>query len=168
MILIQEQNRSGAAMKTRGIILLCLVLAGCDQPNDTQVRLEAGRQLQWSIDTNPLRASCEDIAHGREWLTQRTLHRLEQQGCQYVLRSANETNFLNTAIYHRTMPIVCGSIRGKSFTGSTISRRFIYSFDEKALVTEPLFEQDKTRFESQKSLQQLQEDFNRQVEQYCQ
>ena len=155
-------------MKTRAILLLCLALVGCEQPNDTQLRLEAGRQLQRAIDTNPLRASCEKIAHGREWLTQHTLHRLETQGCQNVLRSASETNFLNTAIYHHAMPIVCGSVRGRSFTGLTISRRFIYSFDEKALVTEPLFEQDKTRFEGQRSLQQLRDDFNRQVAQYCQ
>ncbi|EJL82402.1 hypothetical protein [Pantoea sp. GM01] len=155
-------------MKTRGMILLCLLLVGCDQPNDTQLRLEAGRQLQWTVDTNPLRASCEDIARGREWLTHRTLQRLEAKGCQNVLRSASETNFINTAIYRHGITVVCGGISGKSFTGTLLNRRFIYSSEEKALVLEPKFDQDKTRFEGQKSLQQLQEDFERQTTQYCQ
>ncbi|MCQ8227557.1 MULTISPECIES: hypothetical protein [Pantoea] len=155
-------------MKARGMMLLCLLLVGCDQPNDTQLRLDASRQLQWTIDTNPLRADCENIARGREWLTQRTLKQLETRGCQNVLRSASETNFITTAIYRHSMTIVCGSIRGKSFTGTELNRRFVYSSEEKALVIEPMSDQDKTRFEGQKSLQQLQDDFNRQTTQYCQ
>lgn len=155
-------------MKTRGILLLCLMLAGCDHPNDTQLRLDASRQLQRTIDTNPLRASCENIARGREWLTKRTLEQLEKQGCQNVLRSATETNFTHTETFRRTLTMVCGAIQGKSFTGTTLNRRFIYSSDEKALVVEPMTEQDKTRFEGHKTLQQLQDDFNRQMTQYCQ
>jgi hypothetical protein len=149
-------------------MLLCLVLVGCDQPNDTQLRLDASRQLQRTIDTNPLRNSCEDIARGREWLTKRTIERLEAKGCANVLRSATETNFTNTETYRHAMTVVCGGIQGKSFTGSTLNRRFIYSSEEKALVIEPMSDQDKTRFEGQKSLQQLQDDFNRQMTQYCQ
>lgn len=155
-------------MKTRGIVLLCLALAGCDQPNNTQLRLEASRQLQRTIDTNPLRASCENIARGREWLTPHTLQRLQASGCQNVFRSATEANFTNTAVYHRSITVVCGGIKGSSFTGSTLTRRFIYSSDEKALVLQPMTEQDKTRFEGQKSLQQLQDEFARQQAQYCQ
>lgn len=156
-------------MKTRGIVLLgLLLLAGCDRPNDTQLRLEASRQLQRVIDSNPLRASCEKVARGREWLTQRTLEQLRAQGCQNVLRSATETDFTHTETFHHTMTVVCGGISGKSFTGDTLNRRFIYSSEEKALVIEPMTEQDKTRFEGQKSLAQLQEDFNRQDAQYCQ
>lgn len=155
-------------MKTRGMMLLCLVLVGCDQPNDTQLRLDASRQLQRTIDTNPLRNSCEHIARGREWLTQRTIERLKAKGCQNVLRSATETNFTHSEIYRRAITVVCGGIQGKSFTGSALNRRFIYSSEEKALVIEPMSDQDKTRFEGQKSLQQLQDDFNRQMTQYCQ
>jgi hypothetical protein len=167
MMLIQERNRSGAGMKTRGILLLCLALVGCDRPNDTQLRLEASRQLQRDIDTNPLRASCENIARGREWLTQHTLQRLQAKGCQNVLRSATETNFTHTEIRRHSITVVCGGIQGTSFTGSTLARRFIYSSDEKALVIEPMSEQDKTRFEGQKTLQQLHDDFDRQFTQYC-
>ncbi|AIR86467.1 hypothetical protein VH86_22735 [Pantoea sp. BL1] len=155
-------------MKTRGILLLCVLLAGCDQPNETQLRLDTSRQLQRTIDTNPLRASCEDIARGREWLTPHTLERLQAQGCQNVLRSATETNFLHTEFFHRSLTTVCGSIRGKSFTGTFLDRRFIYSYEERYLVIEPMTEQDKTRFEGHKTLQQLQDDFNRQTTQYCQ
>jgi len=64
--------------------------------------------------------------------------------------------------------MICGGITGKSFTGTFISRRFIFSPDEKALVIEPVSEADKTRFEGQKTVQQLQDDFNRQHQQYCQ
>jgi hypothetical protein len=155
-------------MKARGILLLCFLLAGCDQPNDTQLRLDASRQLQRTIDTNPLRASCENIARGREWLTQRTVDQLEARGCQNVLRSATETNFTHTEMFRRALTTVCGGIQGKSFTGTTLNRRFIYSSEEKALVIEPMTDQDKTRFEGQKTLQQLQDDFNRQMTQYCQ
>ncbi|QDY41808.1 hypothetical protein [Candidatus Pantoea soli] len=155
-------------MKTRGMLLLCLLLAGCDQPNDNQLRLDASRQLQRTIDTSALRASCESIARGREWLTQRTLHQLQQQGCQNVLRSATETNFTHTETYHHNITVVCGGIQGKSFTSTLLTRRFIYSSDEKALVIEPMTDQDKTRFEGQKSLQQLQDEFNHQYAQYCQ
>jgi hypothetical protein len=155
-------------MKARGILLLCFLLAGCDQPNDTQLRLDASRQLQRTIDTNPLRASCENIARGREWLTQHTVEQLEAKGCQNVLRSATETNFTHTETFRRTLTTVCGGIQGKSFTGTTLNRRFIYSSEEKALVIEPMTDQDKTRFEGQKTLQQLQDDFNRQMTQYCQ
>ncbi|MGK3137832.1 hypothetical protein ACCX84_18825 [Pantoea trifolii] len=155
-------------MKARGMMLLCLSLVGCDQPNDTQLRLDASRQLQRTIDTNPLRVECEKIARGREWLTQHTLHRLEAKGCENVLRSATETNFTHSETYRHAMTVVCGGIQGKSFTGTTLYRRFIYSSEEKALVIEPMSDQDKTRFEGQKSLQQLQDDFNRQTTQYCQ
>ncbi|PIF22343.1 hypothetical protein [Candidatus Pantoea floridensis] len=155
-------------MKTRGMMLLCLLLVGCDQPNDTQLRLDASRQLQRTIDTNPLRSSCENIARGREWLTQHTVERLKAQGCENVFRSATETNFVRSETYRHAMTVVCGAIEGKSFTGSTLNRRFIYSSEERALVIEPMSEQDKTRFEGQKSLQQLQDDFNRQISQYCQ
>ncbi|MEG3130109.1 hypothetical protein SC171_18020 [Pantoea cypripedii] len=155
-------------MKTCGIMLLCVLLVGCDQPNDTQLRLDASRQLQRTIDVNPLRASCEHIARGREWLTQRTLEKLEAKGCQNVLRSATETNFIHAEVYRHTMTVVCGAIDGKSFTGTDLPRRFIYSPEEKALVLEPMSEQDKTRFEGRKTLQQLQDDFNRQQQQYCQ
>lgn len=155
-------------MKTSGIMLLCALLVGCDQPNDTQLRLDASRQLQRVIDLNPLRASCEHIARGREWLTQRTLEKLEKKGCQNVLRSANETEFTHAEIFHHTLTMVCGGIEGKSFTGTELARRFIYSSEEKALVIEPMSEQDRTRFEERKTLQQLQDDFNRQQQQYCQ
>lgn len=155
-------------MKTRAVMLLCLLLAGCDQPNDTQLRLDASRQLQRTIDTNPLRNVCENIARGREWLTQRTIDQLEAKGCQNVLRSATETNFTHSETYRHAMTVVCGGIQGKSFTGTTLNRRFIYSSEEKALVIEPMSDQDKTRFEGQKTLQQLQDDFNRQTSQYCQ
>ncbi|ADU69007.1 hypothetical protein [Pantoea sp. At-9b] len=155
-------------MKTCGIMLLCALLVGCDQPNDTQLRLDASRQLQREIDRNPLRASCEGIARGREWLTQHTLQKLEAKGCQNVLRSATETDFTHAETFHHTLTMVCGGIEGKSFTGTELTRRFIYSPEEKALVIEPMSEQDKTRFEGRKTLQQLQDDFNRQLQQYCQ
>lgn len=155
-------------MKTSGIMLLCALLVGCDQPNDTQLRLDASRQLQWVIDRNPLRASCEEIARGREWLTQRTVQKLEEKGCQNVLRSATETDFIHAETFHHNLTMVCGAIEGKSFIGTKLTRRFIYSPEEKALVIEPMSEQDKTRFEGRKTLQQLQDDFNHQQQQYCQ
>jgi hypothetical protein len=155
-------------MKFKGALLLSLLLVGCDQPNDTQLKTEAGRELQRAIDTNPMRAVCENIAKGREWLSHGTRRKLEAKGCQEVFRSATETNFSDNAIYRRTMTMVCGGITGKSFTGTNITRRFIYSLDEKALVIEPMTGMDKTRFEGQKTLQQLQADFNRQQQQYCQ
>ncbi|MCZ4058548.1 hypothetical protein O3W44_04850 [Pantoea sp. LMR881] len=155
-------------MKKSGVLLLGLLLVGCEQPNDTQLVTETGRQLQRTIDASPMRNTCENIAKGREWLSRHTISKLEAQGCQYVLRSATETNFTDTAIYHHTTAMVCGGITGKSFTGTDISRRFIFSPDEKALVIEPMAEVDKTRFEGHKTLQQLQADFNRQQQQYCQ
>lgn len=154
-------------MKSLGIVLLALLLAGCDRPRDTQLRLDASRQLQRNIDTSPLRASCEHIARGREWLTQHSVQQLEKHHCQNVLRSASETNFLNTAIYTQTIPVVCGSIQGRSFTGTTLTRRFIYSYDEKALVIRPESDQDKSRFEDRKTLAQLQTDFQNQWAKYC-
>ena len=154
-------------MKKTGALLLCLLLAGCDQPNETQLRTEAGRQLQRTIDASPARAECESIAKGREWLSHSTRKRLEEKGCQDILRSATETNFEQTAIYRTSMTMVCGSIIGKSFTGSEIHRRFIYSPEERELVIEPMSASDKTRFEQRKTLAQLQADFDRQQLQYC-
>ncbi|WP_243078054.1 hypothetical protein [Pantoea sp. MQR6] len=154
-------------MKLSGALLLCLLLVGCDQPNDTQLVTETGRQLQRTIDTNPMRGVCENIAKGREWLSKNTMRKLEAKGCQDVLRSATETNFTDTTITHRAMTMVCGGIEGKSFTGTAIIRRFIFSPDEKALVIQPMAEVDKTRFEGHKTLQQLQDEFSRQQQQYC-
>ncbi|MFH8134408.1 hypothetical protein ABU178_09545 [Pantoea osteomyelitidis] len=154
-------------MRKTGALMLCLLLVGCDRPNDTQLITETGRQLQRTIDTNPMRNACEKIAKGREWLSDKTVHRLEQKGCQHVLRSATETNFTNTQIYRHSMTMVCGAIVGKSFTGEDISRRFIFSPEENALVIEPTSSHDKTRFEDHKTLQQLQSDFERQQAQYC-
>lgn len=155
-------------MKWKGAWLLCLLLAGCDKPNDTQLVTETGRELQRTIDTNPARIRCEHIAKGRERLSRDVVQKLEASHCQNVLRSATETNFTDTTIYHHNTVTICGGITGKSFTGTFISRRFIFSPDEKALVIEPVSEADKTRFEGQKTVQQLQDDFNRQHQQYCQ
>ncbi|MBE5251528.1 MAG: hypothetical protein QRY16_16560 [Enterobacterales bacterium endosymbiont of Blomia tropicalis] len=154
-------------MKRSGALLLCLLLVGCDQPNDSQLVTETGRQLQRTIDTSPMRAICENIAKGREWLSRKTIRQLQAKGCQDVLRSATETNFTDTTITHRSMTMVCGGITGKSFTGTDIVRRFIFSPDEKALVIQPMTEVDKTRFEGHKTLQQLKDDFHRQQQQYC-
>jgi hypothetical protein len=159
------QRRKG--MRRTGALLFCLLLAGCDQPNATQLMTETGRQLQRTIDANPARGECEDIAKGREWLSHSARKRLEEKGCQFVLRSATETNFEQTAVYHTSMTMVCGSIVGKSFTGSEIRRRFIYSPEERELVIEPMSPNDKTRFEQRKTLAQLQADFERQQLQYC-
>ncbi|MDH1086795.1 hypothetical protein [Pantoea brenneri] len=155
-------------MKFKGALLLCLLLVGCDKPNDTQLVTETGRELQRTIDTSPMRSTCENIAKGRERLSRNTVRKLEAKGCEQVFRSATETNFIETTISRRTMTMVCGSIQGKSFTGTELTRRFIFSPDEKALVIEPMTEVDKTRFEGHKTLQQLQDDFNRQQQQYCQ
>ena len=155
-------------MKFKGALLLCLLLVGCDKPNDTQLVTETGRELQRTMDTSPMRSTCENIAKGREWLSRNTVRTLEAKGCEQVFRSATETNFIETTISRRTMTMVCGSIQGKSFTGTELTRRFIFSPDEKALVIEPMTEVDKTRFEGHKTLQQLQDDFNRQQQQYCQ
>jgi len=155
-------------MKSLGIVLLALLLAGCDRPKDTQLRLEASRQLQRDIDTSPLRENCEHIARGREWLTSHTLQRLEKNHCQNVLRSASEADLVQAAIHTTTIPVVCGAIQGRSFTGGLLTRRFIYSYDEKALLIRPESEQDKSRFEDRKTLQQLQENFERQWAKYCQ
>ncbi|KHE03451.1 hypothetical protein C7434_0990 [Pantoea sp. PNA 14-12] len=155
-------------MKWKGAWLLCLLLAGCDKPNDTQLITETGRELQRTIDTSSARLRCEEIAKGRERLSRDVRQKLEAQHCQNVLRSATETNFTDTTIYRHNTTMICGGILGKSFTGSMIYRRFIYSPDEKALVIEPVSEADKTRFEGQKTVQQLQDDFNRQHQQYCQ
>ncbi|RPD98349.1 hypothetical protein BBB56_15130 [Candidatus Pantoea deserta] len=154
-------------MKKTGALLFCLLLTGCDQPNDTQLMTETGRQLQRTIDASPARGECEDIAKGRERLSRGTRKKLEEKGCQFVLRSATETNFAEAAVFHSTMTMVCGSITGKSFTGSDIRRRFIYSPEERALVIEPMTPNDKTRFEQRKTLTQLQADFARQQLQYC-
>ena len=154
-------------MKKTGALLLCLLLAGCDQPNETQLMTETGRQLQRTIDTSAARGECEDIAKGRERLSHGVRKRLEEKGCQYVLRSATEANFAEAAVYHTSMTMVCGSIVGRSFTGSEIRRRFIYSPEERELVLEPMSPVDKTRFEQRKTVTQLQADFERQQLQYC-
>lgn len=154
-------------MKKTGALLFCLLLVGCDRPNDTQLMTETGRQLQRTIDASPARGECESIAKGREWLSHGARKRLEEKGCQFVLRSATETNFAQAAVYRTSMTMVCGSIVGKSFTGSDIQRRFIYSPEERALVIEPMSANDKTRFEQRKTLAQLQADFDRQQLQYC-
>ncbi len=65
------------------------------------------------------------------------------------------------------MTMVCGIIIGKSFTGSDIRRRFIYSPGERELVIDPMSTNDKTRFEQRKTLAQLQADFERQQLKYC-
>ena len=155
-------------MKFKGALLLCLLLVGCDKPNDTQLVTETGRELQRTIDTNPMHITCEKIAKGREWLSRNMVRKLEAQGCDQVFRSATETNFTDSTIYRRTMTMVCGGIHGQSFSGTELTRRFIFSPDEKVLVIEPMTEMDKTRFEGHKTLQQLQDDFNRQQQQYCQ
>jgi len=159
------QRRKG--MKKTGALLFCLLLVGCDQPNDTQLMTETGRQLQRTIDASPARNECENIAKGRERLSHGARKRLEEKGCQFVLRSATETNFAEAAVYRTTMTMVCGSIIGKSFTGSDIRRRFIYSPGERELVIDPMSTNDKTRFEQRKTLAQLQADFERQQLQYC-
>ncbi|MXP48930.1 hypothetical protein FD733_04315 [Pantoea sp. Eser] len=150
-------------MKFKGALLL----VGCDKPNDTQLVMETGRELQRTIDTSPMRSTCENIARGREWLSRNTVRKLEAKGCEQVFRSSTETNFIETTIFRRTMTMVYGSIQGKSFTGTELTRRFIFSPDEKVLLIEPMTEVDKNRFEGHKTLQQLQDDFNRQ-QQYCQ
>lgn len=153
-------------MKRTGL-LLCLLLAGCDQSTDNQLMTETGRQLQRTIDDNPMRIECEKTAKGHEWLSHSLRRRLTEKGCQYVLRSPTDTNFAEAAVYRSTMTMVCGSIVGKSFTGSDIKRQFLYSPGERALVIEPMSPVDKTRFEEHKTLEQLQSDFDRQQRQYC-
>lgn len=63
--------------------------------------------------------------------------------------------------------MVCGAIIGRGFTGKTLHRQFIYSPEEDELVLEPTSQDDKTRFEGKKTLQQLQDDFQRQHDLYC-
>ncbi len=80
-------------MKKTGALLFCLLLVGCDQPKNTQLMTETGRQLQRTIDASPARNECENIAKRRERLSHGARKRLEEKGCQFVLRSATETNF---------------------------------------------------------------------------
>lgn len=155
-------------MKKMGALILCLLLTGCDRPDDTQLITETGHQLQRTIDTNPMRNTCENIARGRQRLSEKTVQRLEAQGCQHVLRSSTETSFTSTRIYQHTMTMICGEIKGKSFTGEEIVRRFIFSPGEKALLLEPVSTHDKSRFQDLKTLQQIHNDFERQQVQYCQ
>ncbi|WP_130834946.1 hypothetical protein [[Erwinia] mediterraneensis] len=155
-------------MKKTGALILCLLLAGCDRPDETQLITETGHQLQRTIDMNPQRGVCEQIARGRERLSKKTVQQLEAQECQHVLRSSTETSFTRTRIYQHSMTMVCGEIKGKNFTGEEITRRFIFSPGEKALVIEPVSAQDKSRFQDLKTLQQIHNDFERQQAQYCQ
>ncbi|NIF20050.1 hypothetical protein [Candidatus Pantoea multigeneris] len=154
-------------MKTASLVVMCLLLSACNKTNETQLMTETGRQLQRAIDTSPARAQCEAIAKGREWISLNVRRHLEKQGCAEVFRSSTETNFTQSSIYHTSMTMVCGSISGGSFTGETLSRRFIYSPEENALVIEPTSTADKTRFEKLKTVAQLQADFERQYQQYC-
>lgn len=154
-------------MKRKDALLLCLLLAGCDQPTNTQLTIDTGRQLQRAIDTSPARGACEDIAQGRERLSHHRITLLKEKGCQYVFRSSTETNLTDTAVYHSSMTMVCGGIIGKNFIGEDIQRRYLYSPNERALVIEPMSPNDKTRFEDRKTLAQLHADFERQRQQYC-
>lgn len=144
-----------------------MLLAGCDGKSDSQLVTEAGKQLQYTIDSNPARGKCENIAKGRERLTSSVLKTLVAQQCDSVLRSGTETNFTDATVFHSNMIMVCGSIIGRGFTGKQLHRQFIYSPEEDELVIEPTSTDDKTRFEDHKTLQQLQDDFVRQRELYC-
>lgn len=153
--------------KTMCWLATVLLLAGCEGKSDTQLVIDAGKQLQYTIDSNPARNKCETIAKGRERLTSGVIKSLQAQGCDAVLRSGTETNFTDATVFRHSMVMVCGAIIGRGFTGKTLHRQFIYSPEEDELVLEPTSQDDKTRFEGKKTLQQLQDDFQRQHDLYC-